>query len=162
MSIRYLKVVLVVAVALLCLAYAGHNVVNLPQALDAVAYTIGQQDHQVYPNSFVPALTHPVLVWIALGIILAGEFAAGLVAAKGALDLWRHRHAQAATFNDAKTWAVLGPGLGVVVWFGLFGAIGGAVFQQWQTQAGALSLEGAFQYGAICALVMLFVNMDDR
>lgn len=162
MSIRYLKMALVGAVAVLCLAYAGHNVVNLPQALDAVAYTIGQQDHQVYPRSFVPALTHPALVWIALGIILAGEFAAGLVAARGTWDLWRHRHAAATAFNDAKTCAVLGPGLGVVVWFALFGAIGGAVFQQWQTQAGALSLEGAFQYAGMCALVMLFVNMDDR
>jgi predicted small integral membrane protein len=162
MSIRYLKVVLVGAVALLCLAYASHNIVNLPQALEAVAYTIGQQDHQVYPRSFVPALTHPALVWVALGVILAGEFAAGLVAAKGAWDLWRHRQAPAVAFNGAKTWAVLGPGLGVVVWFGLFGAIGGAVFQQWQTQAGALSLEGAFQYAGMCALVMLFVSLDDR
>jgi predicted small integral membrane protein len=161
MSIRLLKVVLVAAVALLCLAYATQNLVNLPHAFEAVAYALGQQDHQVYPRSFMPALSQPVLVWSALAVIVLGEYAAGLVAAKGAADLWRQRRADADAFNGAKTWAVLGAGLGVVVWFGLFAVIGGAFFQQWQTQAGALSLEGAFQYAAQCALVMIFVSLDD-
>jgi predicted small integral membrane protein len=162
MTIRLLKAGLVGWVAVLCIAYATHNIVNLEHAYAAVAYTLGQHDHQVYPGSFVPAITQPALIWLALGIILLGEYAAGFVAARGAWDLWRNRRADASSFNAAKTWAVLGPGLGVVVWFGLFGAIGGAIFQQWQTQAGALSLEGAFQYAGGCALIMLFVAMDDR
>lgn len=32
----------------------------------------------------------------------------------------------------------------------------------WQTQAGALSLEGAFQFLGICGIVLIFVNMPDR
>ena len=49
----------------------------------------------------------------------------------------------------------------MVVWFGLFGVIGGAYFQMWQTEIGALSLEGAFQYAGMSGIVLLFVNMAD-
>lgn len=161
MAIRYLKAVLVAFVALLSLMYATQNLVNLEQAYQAVAYAVGMQEHGVYPRAFGPAFAHPALVWTSLGVIVALEYAAGLAAAKGAWDLWSARRARASDFNAAKTYAVLGPGLGMVVWFGLFGVVGGAYFQMWQTQAGALSLEGAFQYAGSCALVLLFVNMTD-
>jgi predicted small integral membrane protein len=56
---------------------------------------------------------------------------------------------------------LLGCGIGLVVWMGLFGVVGGAYFQMWQTPAGSASLGGAFQYQAMCAFVLLFVNMPD-
>ena len=54
-----------------------------------------------------------------------------------------------------------GAGTAMVVWFGGFVVIGGALFQMWQTRVGTGSFEGAFIYGATSALVLLFVYSPD-
>ena len=162
MPIRYLKIVLVSCAALLCLFYATHNVVNFEAAYGFVAAVLGQADHAAYPASIFPAITTPALVWAALVFICLLEYTAGIMTAMGAWVLWTARHDAAADFNAAKTLAVMGLGLGIVVWFGLFATLGGAGFQMWQTQLGSASLTGAFQYTMQLGLVLLFVNMYDN
>lgn len=160
MAIRILKTVLVGWISLLCLFYAGQNVANLNEAHGAIAYVIGMEGHEVYPSSFVPAVTHPALTWFATILIITLEFLAGGLAAKGTWDLWRARRS-AETFNRSKTWAILGMGTALFVWLGLFSVIGGAAFQMWQTEVGAGSQQGAFQFLSMSAFVLLFVNMKD-
>lgn len=161
MAIRYLKMVLLVLVALLALTYAGQNLANLDAAMQAVGYVMRMDDHDIYPDGFGMAIDNPALTAVALATILAGELAAGVLAAKGASDLWRARRATAAEFQAAKSMGLLGCGLGIIVWMGLFSIVGGAFFQMWQTAAGSASLGGAFQYMSMCAFVLLFVNMAD-
>jgi len=159
--IRYLKICLVLFVALLCLMYASQNLVNLGAAYNFVADIVSMANQVVYPQSFGPAIHSPALVWIILCIIITLEIAAGLLAAKGAFDLWQARNADAETFNNAKTFAILGAGMAVVVWFGLFSAIGGAYFQMWQTELGSGALQGAFQYAVLNGIVLIFINAAD-
>ena len=94
-----------------------------------------------------------------LALIIGAELAAGMLAMKGAWDLWSSRAAQASVFNQAKKYALLGCGIGAIVWFGFFGVLGGAYFQMWQTELGTMSLDGAFQYFVSCILILIFVNM---
>lgn len=162
MAARYVKVVLVLIAAFLALFYAFQNIVNLEQAYGAVAYVASNAEHEAYPASFGPSITAPALIWLALGTIILFELTAGTLCARGAWDLWRNRQAPAAQFNAAKTFAILGCGMGLVVWAGLFSVIGGAYFQMWQTQVGQSSLEGAFQLVGINAFTLLFVNMPDE
>lgn len=161
MTTRYLKIVFVALISLLCLFYAGQNVANLDSCYQAFAYVLSRTDHQVYPASIFPAIESPVLIWLVLTVVVALEFLAGLFAAKGAWDLWDARKAPAATFNTSKTYALLGCGIGVVVWLGLFGVFGGALFQMWQTEIGGGSLADAFKFSTSCALVFLIVNTAD-
>lgn len=161
MIIRNLKIVLVVLVSLQALLIAVQNVVNLDAAYQSVAYVVSNQDHTVYASSIGPAITNPILIWIALAIILIGEFSAGFLAAKGAFDLWSNRNGSATEFRAAKKFGLLGCGMSMVVFFGLFMVIAGYYFQMWQTQIGAASFNGAFQYFTASALVMLFLNMAD-
>jgi predicted small integral membrane protein len=133
-TIRYLKIVLVVFVSLLCLLYATQNVVNLQAAHGFVSAALSMAEHVAYPAAFGPAITSPALVWVALTVIILSEFAAGL----------------------------LGCGVGIIVWFGFFTVIGGAYFQMWQTQLGSASLQGAFQYTMTIGVVLLFLNQPDR
>ncbi len=161
MAIRLLKIVFVMSVSLLCLFYAAQNVANLDACYQAFAYVMGAADHQVYPDSFFPAIQSPAVTWLVLVLVVSLEFAAGLLAAKGAWDLWRARKAPAADFNRAKTYALVGCGLGVVVWLGFFTVFGGALFQMWQTEIGGGSLEGAFQLFVACGLIFLIVNSTD-
>ena len=162
MEARYLKIIFVVFVAVLALLYATQNIVNLGVAYQVIASVVGMENHEYYSSSLGPAITSPILIWLTTGIIILLEYAAGLLAAKGAWDLWQARGASGPEFNAAKKYALLGCGTGVIVWFGLFGVIGGAYFQMWQTELGANSLEGAFQYFGACALVLLFLNMKDE
>ena len=162
MGTRELKTIFVAIIALLCLAYATQNVVNLDAAYGSFAYVMSNTDHAVYGASFMPAITSPALLWVALVLVVGLEFLAGLLAAKGTFAMWGARNASADEFNQSKKHALLGCSLGIVIWLGFFGVFGGAFFQMWQTAVGAASLEGAFQFSTSCAIVFIIVSMTDE
>lgn len=159
MEHRYLKILLSLCVALMALFYVLHNLVNWDAATAAIGYVMSLQDHDVYPASLAPAVTSPVLVNLTLIVICIGELAAGLLALAGTIRLWQARRADAAGFAAAKRFAVLGAGVAVLVWFGLFAGFGGAFYQMWQTEVGAGSLEGAFQYAGLSFLTLIYVSL---
>ena len=161
MSIRHLKIIFVVFTALLCLAYAGQNIANLEACYQAFAYVMSNAEHTIYPASLVPSISSPALIWLTLTVVVGLEFLAGLLAARGAWDMWSARSAPASTFKQSKKYALLGSGIGIIIWLGLFGVVGGAFFQMWQTAAGAASLAGAFQYMVSCAIVFIITAMED-
>ena len=158
---RWIKILLSLSVALLCLFYGLQNLANLDQALGAVAYVIGNVDHAVYPETFGPTLTAPWAAKLGLAVILLGEFSAGLMALKGSWDLFQTRHGDGDTFSAAKRWSVAACGVAMLTWFGLFHAIGGALFQQWQTQAGDQSLAGAAWYAGLIGIIALYISLTD-
>jgi predicted small integral membrane protein len=158
---RYLKIDLALFLALFCLFYATQNVVNLDQAFGAVSYVLSMADHQAYPDHFGPPLTSAPLVWLAVIVIIALEFTAGIFAAKGTWDLWAARKQDAALFNEAKRWITLAGGMALFVWFGLFATIGGAYFQMWQTEIGQGSLGDALMFVTSIGVVILFINLPD-
>lgn len=161
MPIRYLKIALVVFVGLLGLLYVAGNVANWSAGLGAVAYVVGMEGHAIYAAHIFPPITHPALVTIGYLLILLGELLVGLLCLKGAWDLWVARHAGAEVFNAAKTYAVLGTGMAMLVWFGGFIVIGSALFQMWQTQVGSNSFHDAFIFSTMAGLVLLFVSRPD-
>lgn len=162
MYLRYMKIIFVVFIALLCLIIAGQNIANLEAAYQLFVYVMGNADHEAYASSFGPSITNPALLWIALVVVVGSEFIAGFLAAKGAMDMWSARNASAGAFNQAKRYALLGSGLGVIIWLGFFGVIAGTFFQMWQTAIGSASLAGAFQYFISCAIVFIIVSMADE
>lgn len=162
MDVRLLKTIFVAIIALLCLAYASQNIVNLDAAYASFAYVMSNADHVAYPDSFMPAITSPVLLWTTLTVVVACEILAGLFAAKGAISMWSARNGSAGEFRQAKKYALLGCALGIIVWLGFFGVFGGAVFQMWQTEIGTGSMDGAFQFFMSCAVVFIIVSMADE
>jgi len=160
--IRLLKTVIVLFVALVCIFYATQNVANLESMKGALSYVMSNQDHEVYVTSFGPAITNPYLVAFAVVIVLIGEFSAGLISLKGAWDMFRARGASADEFQTAKKWALTGSLVGVLTWFGLFMAVGGAYFQMWQTAVGAESHSGAFTLAAVLGIIFLIVQSRDN
>ena len=162
MHIRYLKIMFATLTSLMALIYVTQNMVNADAAHQAIVYVMSGADHTVYANSFGPKFSHPVLAWIVVVVIFCLEYATGLLIAKGAWDMWHARNADPAVFTDSKKWAQIGSGVGVFVWFGLFGVIGAAFFQMWQTTVGTGSMNGAFQYFVSCAITLLFLNQPDQ
>lgn len=160
--IRYLKILFAILVGLQGLFYFISNVVNFANAKGAVGYVLSQADAVAYSNLVVPPITSPILVTIALVIIMAGELSIGLLSFKGAFDMWGKRKADATEFNASKSWAILGAGMAIVVWFGGFIVFGAALLQMWQTSLGDGSFDGAFIYMATSALLMIFINQRDE
>ncbi len=160
--LRYVKIALIGVVSLQALLFAADNIVNIDACFGAVAYALSMADHAAYPASIGPSIESSVLIWVAVVVIVGMEITTGVVAGIGAWQLLGARSAPAAQFDAAKSTGILGCGLAMLVWFGLFLCIAGAYFQMWQTTAGALSLEGAMQYAGSSALIALFVAMPER
>ena len=158
---RILKTSIVFSASLLCLFYALNNVVNLDAMYGALAYVMSNQDHAAYQSAFGPAITFPPLIWLAVVIVLVGEFGAGLILLKGAWDMLAARGGSADAFQAAKGTALVGCCIGILTWFGLFMAVGGAYFQMWQTEVGNGSHSDAFRFAAMLGLIFLVVNARD-
>ena len=109
--------------------------------------------------SLLPPIGSPAVHAIITGIICAGEITAGLVCLIGAWRLWIARKADTAAFTAAKRLAVVGAGIAALVWFFLFAVFGGALFQMWQTEVGAASLEGAWQFSGLSFLTLLYLTL---
>lgn len=159
---RYIKIALAAFASLFCLFYGIQNIANLGAAEWFVGTMAAMEGHQSYPNTFAFAVTSPILVKMMLWIIILAELAAGLLAGKGAIDMFGKRNAGADEFNGAKTYALAGTGLAVIIWFGIFGAFGGAFFQMWQVEAGGIALSGAASYALQHGVVWLMIRADDR
>ncbi len=158
---RYIKIALAAFASLFCLFYAIQNMANLGPAEWFVGTMAGMEGHEAYPNTFGFAVTSPILVKVLLWIIILLELTAGVLAGKGALDLFRARSGSSADFNAAKTYALAGTGLAVVIWFGIFGAFGGAFFQMWQVEAGLNALRDAAFFSLQHGVVWLIIRSDD-
>ena len=158
---RYIKIGLATFASLFCLFYALQNLANLGAAEWFVGTMTAMEGHEAYPNTFAFAIKSPFLVKMMLWIIILLELAAGLLAGKGAIDLFRNRNGSGEEFNDAKSYVLAGTGLGVIIWFGIFGAFGGAFFQMWQVEAGINALRDASFYALQLGVVWLIVRSDD-
>jgi predicted small integral membrane protein len=79
----------------------------------------------------------------------------------GAAALARRLRADAATFNRAKSFAVLGLTLGFLLWQVGFMSIGGEWFGMWQSQQWN-GVPSAFRFLMTIIAVLIFVAMPDQ
>ena len=158
---RYIKIALAAFASLFCLFYAIQNIANLGPAEWFVGTMSAMEGHEAYPNTFAFAVSSPVLVKAMLWIIILLELTAGILAGKGAIDMFAKRNGSSEEFNQAKSYALVGTGLAVIVWFGIFGAFGGAFFQMWQVEAGLNALRDASFFALQLGVVWLIIRADD-
>ena len=159
---RYIKIALAAFASLFCLFYAIQNIANLGPAEWFVGTMSAMEGHEAYPNTFAFAVSSSVLVKMMLWIIILLELAAGILAGKGAIDMFVKRKGSSEEFNEAKSYALAGTGLAVIVWFGIFGAFGGAFFQMWQVEAGLNALRDASFFALQHGVVWLIIRADDQ
>lgn len=161
MALRLVKILLALFIGLMCVFYGLQNIANLTEAHFFMGYVLSLEDHVVYPNTFAFGVSSAALAWIALVIVIALELLAGFLAFWGTWNMWQARNSEGLSFQAAKDKVYLAAGVALIVWFGLFTVIAGSFFQMWQTELGAGSLMGSFQYLGSIALVTLFIAMPD-
>ncbi len=155
--LRLIKAALVAVIGFHALIYALQNVANIEAAHGSLLYVISGADQEVYPATLFFKSANPALAWLALAIVLLGEFTVAAFGLKGGWDLFAARKESAEAFHAAKRSGALAAGFALLTWFGLFMTIGSAFFQMWQNAVGDGSLKGAFMFAMASAVTMLFV-----
>jgi predicted small integral membrane protein len=157
---RLVKVVMVASLALFALVVAFDNLVDYGTNYEFVRHTLSMDT--TFPGNALMgrAITQPAAWTIAYWLIILTEAAAGLLLGFAALRLATTLQADARLFNSAKKYAVLGAGLGFLLWFTGFMVVGGEWFAMWQSKTWN-GQHSAFQFYMTLLAVVIFVNQPD-
>jgi predicted small integral membrane protein len=159
--LRLAKTAMVAAVAAFATVVAFDNVTDYGTNFVFVQHVLSMDT--ILPGSTIGyrAITSPALRHAAYALIIAAEAATGALCWIGVLALLRERHAPAAAFNRAKTWAIAGLTLGFLTWQFGFMTVGGEWFGMWMSKQwnGAPS---AFRFAMVIIAVLIFVAMRDE
>lgn len=158
--VRLSKAVLVAAVALYASLVAFGNLTDYGSNFAFVAHVLAMDT--VFPDTTIRwrAIDTPLLHHLAYVLIIAGELATALLCWIGAAQLLRHRRADAAAFQRAKTCAVAGLTLGFLVWQAGFMSVAGEWFGMWMSTHWN-GLESAFRCFMLMLGVLVFVSLRD-
>lgn len=137
------------------------NLFNLESAYAVVSFVVSGAE-QPYYKILGPTVSSTWVTYLALFTIMSGEFAVGVLGFLGAFRMIRERKGSSENFSAARSTAVSAGVLGMLVWYGFFIVIGEGYFHMWQTETGLASVEGAFRYGTVCAVLAFFIATRDE
>jgi predicted small integral membrane protein len=157
---RLAKTVLVGAIAACATLVAFDNITDYGTNFAFVQHVLMMDT--IFPDAGIKyrAITSPALHHAAYWLIIAAETLTAALCWIGAGALLRRRRAEAAAFNRAKTFAVVGLTLGFLTWQFGFMAVGAEWFGMWQSAQwnGAPS---AFRFAMLIIAVLIFVALPD-
>jgi len=155
-SIRIVKVLLSLSVAIWGFAAGFMNLVSYESGVKSVAYVLS-----IEGKESVRAISLPLIYHLGFAVIYLGKFATGFFCALGALDLWKSRHANVESFNAAKANTILGCGIGLFFLFFAFFAVAGAVFSPGEGPPSQLAIgfqSFALYYMGAIGLIALYIS----
>ncbi|MBX9774661.1 MAG: DUF2165 domain-containing protein [Xanthobacteraceae bacterium] len=158
--IRLAKIVMVAAIALFATIVAFGNITDYGTNLAFVQHVLSMDTILERSTIRYRAITSPPLQHLAYAIIIAAEALTAVLCWIGAYVLYARLRADAASFNRAKTFAVLGLTLGFLLWQVGFMTIGGEWFGMWQSQSWD-GVPSAFRFVMVIMAVLIFVALPD-
>jgi predicted small integral membrane protein len=161
LAIRVAKAALVAAVALLATLVSFGNLTDYNTNLAFVQHVLSMDT--IYPFSTIRyrAITNPALQHLVYAVIIAVEVIIAVLCWIGAILLGYRLHSDAALFNRAKTFAIVGLTLGFLLWQVGFMSIGSEWFGMWQSQQWN-GVPSAFRFMMTFLAVLIFVAMPDQ
>ena len=161
MEQRYVKIGLALTIGLLAGLWSINNILNWGTAQGAVAYALSQENQAGYLAHMVPPIHSSVAATIGLILIVLTEAAAGALALFGAWRMWSQRRGDAAAFEGAKRFAILGAGVAVLNWFLGFLVIGGTVIMMGQAEGMEGAMRGAANMATLSFLTPIYLSMPE-
>jgi predicted small integral membrane protein len=158
-AIRLSKVVLVAAIAFLFTLFAFGNLTDYGSNWQFVQHVLSMDT--IFPDSTLKwrAITDPGLQSAAYWGIIGWEILTALVLWIGALRLLGARDAYA--FDAAKSTAVVGLVMGIVLYGVGFVAVGGEWFAMWQSETWN-GQSKAFEFISFIGLVLIVLLIRER
>jgi predicted small integral membrane protein len=160
-AIRAAKAATVAAIALFASLVTFGNVTDYNTNFAFVEHVLSMDTIFAFSTIKYRAITSPTLHHAAYDLIIAVEAVIAVLCWIGAAALVRRLRADAAAFNRAKTFAVLGLTLGFLLWQVGFMSIGGEWFGMWQSQQWN-GVPSAFRFVVTIIAVLIFVAMPDQ
>jgi predicted small integral membrane protein len=151
---------MVASTALFALLVACDNLIDYRSNYEFVRHVLSMDT--TFPDNALRgrAITSPAIWSIGYWLIILAEAATGLALGMGTLRLLTTLRGSAAEFNAAKRYAVVGAGLGFLLWFTGFTVVGGEWFAMWQSKTWN-GLGSAFRFYITLLVMIIFVNQPD-
>jgi predicted small integral membrane protein len=160
LTTRLVKTVMVASTALFALLVTFNNLVDYNSNYQFVRHTLSMDT--TFPGNALMgrAITAPTLWTLGYWLIILTEAAVGITLAIGAVRLAANLRKSAASFNAAKKFAIIGAGLGFLLWFTGFMVVGGEWFVMWQSKEWNGQM-AAFRFYMTLLAVVIFLNQPD-
>lgn len=156
--LRTLKIALVLSVAAWGLLGAFGNLMDWSGAVKAVSAVTSMATVKDGAQSWQATSSQP-LVFIGAAFIPLLKIVSGILCLIGANDMWRARAGTAQEFQLAKSYALSGCAVAIILLFVGWIVIAAVWFELWRSPTlGRSALDTAFRYGGFIALIALFVS----
>ncbi len=157
---RLVKTAMVASTALFALLVTFNNLVDYDSNYQFVRHTLSMDT--TFPGSALRerAIASPAVWTLGYWLIILAEAAVGATLAFATVRLATNLRSNADRFNAAKKYAVMGAGLGFLLWFTGFIVIGGEWFAMWQSKAWN-GQEAAFRFYMTLLAMVIFVSQPD-
>jgi len=161
LTTRLVKTAMVGSCALFALLVAFNNLVDYGSNYEFVRHTLSMDT--TFPGNALRgrAITSPALWTLAYWLIILAEAVTGVILAFATIRLLSTAHGPASSFTRAKHTAVLGFGLGFLLWFTGFMVIGGEWFGMWQSKDWN-GVPSAFRFDVVLLVVAVFLMQRDE
>ena len=160
MMIRLAKAALVATSALFLLIVVFNNLTDYGSNFEFVRHVLGMDTTFPGNRGMWRALTSPLIHHVFYASIILWELISGVLLAAGAWKLWQARSAPAAVWQHAKSLAIAGLVLNMLLWFLAFITVGGEWFLMWQSSTWN-GQNAAFRMFAVLGLILVFLNQRD-
>jgi len=159
--IRTVKVGLIVTVALWGFIGALGNILDWNQALGAVSAVASMATFEGGSESW-QATASPIVIWLGALFIVLSKLTTGVFCTIGAMQMWQSRSGDAASFKEAKSIALAGCGVAVIMLFGGFLVIAESWFELWRSlDPLRMALSDAFRYAGMITLIAIYVGQSN-
>ena len=157
MVIRLCKIGVLASYTLLLTLIAFGNITDYGSNWPFVQHVLAMDTTFQSPGVMWRAVTDPTLQTLGYLGIIALEATSALVMISGVIILVRRLRESAEEFDRAKTIAVVGISLSLILWLGGFLAVGGEWFAMWQSPSwnGAGSASRFLLAGGITLLFLI-------
>jgi predicted small integral membrane protein len=158
--LRFMKIALVLSVAVWGILGARGNLIDLKGTIGAVGAVTSMATFPGGPSRW-EATTNPAVILAGAAFIVLFKVATVFLCLAGAWRMWAHRKSDAETFGRAKALALAGCAVAVFSLFLGWIVIGESWFEFWRSNALRPAADGAFRYGGFIALIALMVGARD-
>lgn len=159
--IRIVKIGLIITVVFWGFFGAIGNVSHWDETLGSVAAVTSMVTFEGGAESW-QATSNPLVLWLGALFIMLSKLSAGVLCLVGAGRMWQSRNGSVADFSAAKSIALAGCGIAVIMLFGGFIVIAESWFELWRSEAMGAVLSAAVRYGSMIALIAIFVSAPDN
>jgi len=160
LAIRLAKIACVAAVGLYVALVAFNNITDYWANFPFVGHVLSMDQVQD-PNIRWRALPSPILHHAGYIAIILTELVIAVLCGAGASGMTRQLTGKAPAFRAAKSKAVLGLAIGIVLYEAGFVAVGGEWFAMWQAQ-NFDAVQSAFRIVVTMLGVLIFISLPDE